>query len=128
MRTAVLFPGQGSQSVGMLSKILAGSRRAGETVAAAGRILGYDIGRLIAKGPLEELTRTEHAQPAIVLASLCEWEAALERDPQLGRLDVVMAGHSIGEYSALAAAGYFSLEQILELAVRAWHPVPHPAT
>jgi len=110
-KMAVLFPGQGAQKVGMLSRVLA---------CAAGRalleeaedVLGYRITSLIQKGPLVELSRTVHAQAAIVLTSYALWNLAHSNFNKPS----FYAGHSIGEYTALLAAGALSLSDALKLA------------
>lgn len=114
-KVAILFPGQGSQFVGMLNKIIGKSSSAAALAKKADEILGYKLTELIASGPSERLSQTEFTQPAMVLASLCHWELVRER---FKGQELIMAGHSIGEYSALAAAGYFSFEKIIMLAVR----------
>jgi [acyl-carrier-protein] S-malonyltransferase len=111
-RIAILFPGQGSQYVGMLNQLILKSPKTREIVKRADAILGYKLSEMIANGPEEMLSRTEFTQPATVLTSLCHWEAIKERFQ--GR-ELVMAGHSIGEYSALAAAGWLSMENIMQL-------------
>ena len=100
MNYAVLFPGQGSQTVGMC----ADARREKPDLVGpvAGEIVGWDIDTLIDEGPEEYLTRTEHAQPALYAVSYALWSVfadAVAVGPTAG------AGHSLGEYTALAAAG-----------------------
>lgn len=116
-RIAVLFPGQGSQSIGMLTGLLARSALVRGLVERADAILGYSLSGLIARGPLSRLTATEYAQPAIVLTSLCHWEVHQQENRNNHDNVIAMAGHSIGEYTAMAAAGMFSFEQIMTLAV-----------
>lgn len=111
-RLAIIFPGQGSQSVGMLNGPLA-SRMA----ERADAILGYSLSDLITSGPADTLAQTEHTQPAMVLASLCEWAHLREKYPQLTKHDHVFAGNSVGEYSAMAAAGWISFDVAIKLAV-----------
>lgn len=104
-KLAFLFPGQGSQSVGMLDGFATNSA-AQDVIARANRALGFDIGALIAQGPAEELNKTVNTQPAMLTASMAAfvaWQDATDVKP------VVMAGHSLGEYSALCAAGAMSL-------------------
>lgn len=110
MLQAVVFPGQGSQSVGMLDgfeqPVIA------RTLEEAGDALGWDVRALIAQGPAEQLDRTEHTQPAILAASIALWRLGREK----GVLEpVLMAGHSLGEYSALVAAEALDFGEALRL-------------
>lgn len=99
---ALIFPGQGSQSVGMLAELAEQYPVVGQTLEEAGDALGLDLAALIKHGPEEELNRTELTQPAILAASIAVWRVWQALDgPQPARL----AGHSLGEYSALVAAG-----------------------
>jgi [acyl-carrier-protein] S-malonyltransferase len=109
VRYAVLFPGQGSQAVGMGSDVLAARP---DLVAAASEILGWDPGRLCREGPEAELTRTERAQPALYLVSFALWEALASG---VAAAPAAATGHSLGEYTALAAAGALSFEEGLRL-------------
>ncbi|MEJ2229848.1 MAG: ACP S-malonyltransferase [Nitrospirales bacterium] len=106
-----LFPGQGSQSVGM-GKLLFESR---PTIQAlykkATDILGYDVGALCFEGPSEQLNRTEYTQPALLVTSLAAFE--LVKDGPL--IPVAVAGHSLGEYIALVAAGALGFEEAARL-------------
>ena len=106
MKIAFVFPGQGSQSVGMLSSF-AGSAAVADVVQRASYALGSDIGRLMAEGPAEELGLTVNTQPCMLTAAYAmysAWRAAG------GPAPAVVAGHSLGEYSALTVAGAFTLE------------------
>lgn len=98
---AVVFPGQGSQAVGMMADF-ADSQIVQSCFAAASDTLGIDLWRLVAEGPEEKLNQTQYTQPAILVASVSLWRLWLER----GGVQAVvgMAGHSLGEYSALVAA------------------------
>lgn len=113
----VLFPGQGNQYVGMLNKLLLTSTKVKELVKMTDDILGYKLSKVIADGPADLLMQTNYAQPAIVLTSLCHWEHQKELDTTLIQKVKAIAGHSIGEYSALAASGYLTNEIAIKLAV-----------
>lgn len=109
---AFLFPGQGSQSVGMLNALGDAHSVIGETYAEASEALGFDLGKLVREGPKEELDRTEFTQPALVAAGIAVWRAWRA---QGGALPKAMAGHSLGEYTALVAAGALSFADGLRL-------------
>lgn len=111
MRIAFVFPGQGSQSVGMLDSISA-EPAAAALIEEADRALGFPLSTLIHEGPAEELSLTVNTQPAMLLASVALYRLYEELG---GPAPVVMAGHSLGEYSALTAAGAFSFEEALRL-------------
>lgn len=100
MKFAFVFPGQGSQAVGMLDA-WADHGAVAEVMAQANQALGEDLGGLIANGPAESLNLTTHTQPAMLAASFAMWRAWLAAG---GPTPAVMAGHSLGEYTALAAA------------------------
>jgi [acyl-carrier-protein] S-malonyltransferase len=102
---AFIFPGQGSQSVGMGRDLAGASRVARELFEEVDEALGQNLARLMAEGPIEELTLTENAQPAIMANALATFRAS---GIEIGKADFV-AGHSLGEYSALAAAGSFDV-------------------
>jgi [acyl-carrier-protein] S-malonyltransferase len=107
-RTAFLFPGQGSQAVGMGRDFFERSSRARSLVETADRILGHPLSRICFEGPEDELKLTENTQPALLLVSTLAY-LLLEREPDLA------AGHSLGEYSALVAAGALAFEDALRL-------------
>jgi [acyl-carrier-protein] S-malonyltransferase len=111
---ALLFPGQGSQKPGMGRDAHAASKAAREVFASADRALGFEIRRLCFEGPDHELTRTENAQPAILITSVALLLAALESGV-LNRRPAFLAGHSLGEYTALVAAGALAFEDALRL-------------
>lgn len=111
-KIALVFPGQGSQTVGMLSELLADSQIAKATFAEASEALGYDLAALVLNGPEEELNQTHRTQPALLTASVAIYRQWLDTNPDA---DVVMAGHSLGEYSALVCAGVVSLSEAVKL-------------
>src|SRR5271166_4089446 len=114
MTIAWLFPGQGSQSVGMGKDILEASPAARAVFERADAALGEPLSRLILEGPEETLTLTANAQPAIVTTSIAVLAAIHERLPDLPA-PAFAAGHSLGEYSALVAAGALTLEDAVRL-------------
>ena len=108
---AFVFPGQGSQSVGMLNG-WADHPAASESVQEASDALGEDLGRLIQEGPQEALSLTTNTQPAMLVAGVAAWRVWRAEG---GALPVAVAGHSLGEYSALVAAGVLTLAQAAPL-------------
>lgn len=112
MTTAFVFPGQGSQAVGMLADVAENYPVVTETFAQASDVLGYDLWQLVQDGPSEELGKTEKTQPALLTASV-----ALYRVLQQAGVPapVAMAGHSLGEYSALVCAGALAFEDAVKL-------------
>ncbi|PSL02370.1 [acyl-carrier-protein] S-malonyltransferase [Haloactinopolyspora alba] len=113
-RTAHIFPGQGSQRVGMGRDLADQHPRAAELFAAADEVLGFELSRLCWEGPEEELRRTEITQPALFVASLAMHRVLDEYLPP----PVVVAGHSLGEYTALVAAGVLDWTSALRLVRR----------
>lgn len=111
---ALIFPGQGSQSVGMGQDLCQGSPAAREIFQRADAVLGLPLSRLCFEGPEEELRQTAHAQPAIMTASLAGLAAALEAGA-LRQRPAFLAGHSLGEYTALVAAGALGVDDALRL-------------
>lgn len=108
---AFVFPGQGSQAVGMLNAW--GDHAAvRETLAEASEALGEDIGKLIAEGPKEALDLTTNTQPVMLTAGVACWRAWLA---ETGLTPAAVAGHSLGEYTALVAAGALTLKDALPL-------------
>jgi len=110
-KLAFVFPGQGSQVVAMLSDFAENSI-VQATFSEASKALGYDLWQLVAQGPVEKLNQTNFTQPALLTASVAlwrVWQVESEVTPD------VMAGHSLGEYSALVCAGVFSLSDAVVL-------------
>ena len=101
MDFAAVFPGQGSQSVGMLADLADAFPTVEETFAEASEALGYDLWRVCREGPEEKLNATECTQPAMLAAGVAVWRVWLG---QGGAPPEIMAGHSLGEYSALVCA------------------------
>lgn len=102
----MVFPGQGSQSVGMLSELAAAYPVVRETFTEAGEILGYDLWALVRDGPAGDLNLTDRTQPAMLTAGVAVWRVWQQLG---GARPAVMAGHSLGEYTALVCAGALEL-------------------
>jgi [acyl-carrier-protein] S-malonyltransferase len=116
MTTAFVFPGQGSQAVGMGQELAAAFPVAREVFQEVDDALGAPLSKLIINGPIEELTLTENAQPAIMAASLAAFRVMQkEMGVTLPGSAVCVAGHSLGEYSALTAAGTFTVADCAKL-------------
>jgi len=109
MTTAFVFPGQGSQSVGM------GKDFAEKLLEQANQILGFDLKKIVLEGPDEELKRTEIQQPAILTVSLAALDELRTRNIKHGTQLGAVAGHSLGEYSALVAAGVLSFADAVKI-------------
>ncbi|MFO7178414.1 MAG: ACP S-malonyltransferase [Pseudomonadota bacterium] len=114
MKLALLFPGQGSQVVGMGQALAASSEAAKRTFEAADRALGRSISKLCFEGPDAELALTFNTQPALVTTSMAVLAAIRERYPDLPT-PAFAAGHSLGEYTALVAASALALEDAVRL-------------
>lgn len=99
---AFLFPGQGSQAIGMLGELAAHHLEVAETFGEASEVLGYDLWRLVAEGPEERLNLTEYTQPAMLAAGVAAYRVWTK---SCGILPGWMAGHSLGEYTALVCGG-----------------------
>lgn len=111
-KTAFVFPGQGSQAVGMLADLAAEHEIVQATFAEASEELGYDLWALVQDGPAEKLNETDKTQPALLTASVAIWrvyQASGKAAP------AVMAGHSLGEYSALVCAGVMNFKDAVKL-------------
>lgn len=112
---AFVFPGQGSQSLGMMSELGAQYPLVLDTFAEASSALGYDLWALTQQGPEEQLNQTDKTQPAILTASVALWRLWLAEG---GATPAFVAGHSLGEYSALVAAGSLTLGEAVKLVQR----------
>ncbi len=112
MSLAFVFPGQGSQSVGMLKELAAEHGEVVETYGEASTVLGYDLWDVVQNGPAEKLNSTDVTQPAMLAAGIAVWRVwQAGKGPQ----PAVMAGHSLGEYSALVAAGSLGFTDAIRL-------------
>lgn len=111
-KTAFIFPGQGSQTVGMLAELAADYPIIQATFAEASEALGFDLWQMVQDGPAEALNSTENTQPALLTASVAIWRAYCEAG---GVAPTVMAGHSLGEYSALVCAGALKFDDAVKL-------------
>ena len=112
VKTAFVFPGQGSQSIGMLSAIAQHDEIIEQTFAEASGVLGYDLWQLVQEGQLENLNQTEITQPALLTASVALWR--LWNKVSNVQPDFV-AGHSLGEYSALVCAQVIDFKDAVKL-------------
>ena len=112
MSLAFAFPGQGSQSVGMLAALAAAEPVVEQTFAEASEVLGYDLWRLCQDGPEAELAATEQTQPAMLAAGVATWRVWLAHG---GPRPVAMAGHSLGEYSALVCSNALDFKTAVDL-------------
>lgn len=106
MTKAIVFPGQGSQSVGMLSELYEASAVVKNTFKEASDALGYDMWALVSEDSSEQLNKTEFTQPALLTCSVAIWRDYIAKG---GELPAYLAGHSLGEYSALVCAEVISL-------------------
>lgn len=111
-KLAIVFPGQGSQSVGMLADLYQTYPLVQDTFNEASAALGYDLWALVANGPEEQLNETQRTQPALLTASVAVWRVWQQ---QGGATPAYFAGHSLGEYSALVCAGVLSLADAVKL-------------
>ncbi|WP_217520738.1 ACP S-malonyltransferase [Vibrio metschnikovii] len=109
---AIVFPGQGSQAIGMLAELGEQYDVVKQTFSQASEVLGYDLWALVQQGPLEDLNQTHRTQPAILAASVAIWRVWQSLNlPQ----PEVLAGHSLGEYSALVCSGVIDFQQAISL-------------
>lgn len=111
-KMAIVFPGQGSQTLGMLADIAQEHQVVAQTFEQASKVLGYDLWALVQDGPSEDLNRTDRTQPALLAASVALWRVWCEQN---GRQPDYVAGHSLGEYSALVCAGAIDFEDAIKL-------------
>lgn len=109
---AFVFPGQGSQSVGMLGKLAEQSPVVRATFDEASKVLGYDLWQLVSQGPAEDLNATERTQPAMLAAGIATLRLWKERG---GAEPGTVTGHSLGEFTALVAAGSIDFGACIEL-------------
>ncbi len=112
MSYALLFPGQGSQALGMLKALGEAHALVAETFDEASTALGFDLAGLVREGPRELLDRTDHTQPALLAASVAVWRVW---QAQGVAAPLALAGHSLGEYSALVAAESLAFADALQL-------------
>src|SRR5271167_4755580 len=112
MSLAFVFPGQASQSIGMMSSLAKSSPVIEATFAEASAVLGYDLWQRCQVGPPELLNATECTQPAMLTAGIATYRLWRERG---GPVPAMMAGHSLGEFSALVAAGYLDFKSTVDL-------------
>ncbi|WP_461518119.1 ACP S-malonyltransferase [Porticoccus sp.] len=109
---AFVFPGQGSQKIGMLAELAQNYGVVGETFAEASEVLGYDLWDLVQNGTQEEITMTERTQPLLLTASVAVWRIWQQEN---GAQPVLMAGHSLGEWSALVCSGVVAFKDAVRL-------------
>ena len=109
---AFVFPGQGSQKVGMLAELAAAYPVVQSTFSEASEVLGYDLWELVQTGPQEELNLTERTQPMLLTASVAIWRVWQEKG---GEQPSLMAGHSLGEWSALVCSGVVKFADAVKL-------------
>lgn len=112
MSVAFVFPGQGSQSVGMLAELAEQHTEVKDTFSQASEVLGYDLWELVQNGPEEELNQTARTQPAMLTAGIAVWRVWQK---QMDFTPSYMAGHSLGEYSALVASGALQFDDAVRL-------------
>ncbi|WP_028470080.1 ACP S-malonyltransferase [Neptunomonas japonica] len=109
---AFVFPGQGSQQVGMLAALAAENPIIQNTYSEASAVLGYDLWDLVQNGPEADLNQTDRTQPALLVSGVALWRLWLEKG---GAKPSIMAGHSLGEYTALVCAGAIDFADAVNL-------------
>ena len=112
MALAFVFPGQGSQSIGMLAALAEKYPQVGQTFEEASEALGFNLWQLCQKGPEEKLNQTANTQPAMLAAGVASWRVW---QTEGGAMPVVLAGHSLGEYTALVCSGSLSFKDAIQL-------------
>jgi [acyl-carrier-protein] S-malonyltransferase len=111
-KTAFVFPGQGSQKIGMLAELAAEYSVVSTTFAEASEVLGYDLWNLVQTGTQEDINLTERTQPLLLTASVAVWRVWKEKN---GAIPAFMAGHSLGEWSALVCAEVVGFKDAVKL-------------
>ncbi len=109
---AFLFPGQGSQAIGMMSELSSEFAVVSERFQEASEVLKFDLWKLVTDGPVERLNATENTQPALLAASIATWDIWTQCG---NHLPSIMCGHSFGEYSALVCAGALNYKDAVKL-------------
>jgi len=112
MTNAIIFPGQGSQSIGMLAELAQEFSVVEKTFADASEVLGYDLWKLVQNGPEQDLNATDKTQPAMLTAGVAVWRVLKEKEAANAQ---VLAGHSLGEYTALVCAEAIAFADAIKL-------------
>lgn len=112
MSSGFVFPGQGSQSIGMLNGLAAAFPQVEKIFQQASEVLGYDLFAILSAGPEEKLNSTDITQPAMLAAGVATWRIWNDEG---GKSPQLMAGHSLGEYTALVCAGVIAFEDAVQL-------------
>ena len=109
---AAIFPGQGSQSIGMMHELYNESEIVRKTISEAASILGFDLWELMQNGPNEKLNDTLYTQPAMLVAGVASWRYYIS---EATNIPTIMAGHSLGEYTALVCSGALTFQDAIDL-------------
>lgn len=112
---AMVFPGQGSQSVGMITELAESYPLITSTFATASDVLGYDLWKLVSQGPSEALNETQRTQPALLATSVAIYRLLAQQGVAA---PTYLAGHSLGEYSALVCAGVIDFDAAIDIVAR----------